>query len=202
LNYLAHLLLSPPGEDSLLGSVLGDFIKGPVNEDVRQRYGPDMTFAIVLHRRIDSFTDAHPVVRESRNRISPDRRRFAGVMVDLFYDHFLAKNWGDYHDQPLADFTSTFYSIVAQRRNRLPDHFRHVSELMAAFDWLGSYADVSSIDSALNRMSHRLKRENTLSGSAQELVANYADLEADFRTFIPDAIVFARDASSEARTKE
>lgn len=192
MNYLAHLYLSPPGDDALLGSLLGDFVKGPVNSELRRRYGDEVTRAIVLHRKIDSFTDAHPLVRDSRNRISRARRRFAGVMIDLFYDHFLAKNWHEFHHQPLEEFTRQFYSILTSRHEQLPERLQRVAHSIVSLDWLGSYADVESVATALDRMSRRLRRENALVYSGEELLLNYAELENDFRQFIPKALEFAR----------
>ena len=97
MNYLAHLYLSDPSEDAWLGSLLGDFVKGPLDD----RYSEEVTRAIVLHRKIDSYTDAHPVVLNSKSRVSTQRRRYAGIMVDMFYDHFLAKHWREFHAEPL-----------------------------------------------------------------------------------------------------
>ncbi|MGD8477947.1 MAG: ACP phosphodiesterase [Burkholderiales bacterium] len=194
MNFLAHIYLSPPGEDAMLGSLLGDFVKGPLDhDDVVSRYGPQITNAIALHRRIDSYTDTHPVVVASRNRVSRQRRRFAGVMIDVFYDHFLARYWQEFHDEPLEDFTSGFYEILLRRHAELPERLQHMAPSMAQLDWLGSYAQVQSIDTALNRMSQRLRRrDNALLDSAEELVENYIELENDFRRFMPEVCAFAR----------
>lgn len=193
MNYLAHLFLSPPGEDALLGSMLGDFVKGPLtNGVVRDQYGDEITKGIALHRRIDSFTDAHPVVRESWKKISAERRRFAGIMVDMFYDHFLAKHWESVHHQPLQQFTDHFYSILLRRHSELPERLQRMTNSMVTLDWLGSYAQVDSIGSALNRMSQRLRRSNTLVGAADELIENYSDFEQDFRRFLPDVVAFSQ----------
>lgn len=192
MNYLAHLFLSPPGEDALLGSLLGDFVKGPLtSHSVRERYGPVVTGAIDLHRKIDSYTDAHPIAIESRNRVSRERRRLAGVMVDMFYDHFLARYWEEFHDSPLAGFTNDFYEVLTRRHAELPERVQRIARFMIESDWLGSYADVQSIDTALNRMSRRLRRSNALVNSAEELVNNYDKLEHDFRSFLPDVVAFA-----------
>src|SRR5262245_26013048 len=101
MNYLVHLLLAASEPESLLGALMGDFVKVPLGA----QYSPSITHALALHRRVDSFTDAHPVTATSRARISRERRRFAGIMVDLFYDHFLARNWTAYASEPLGAFT-------------------------------------------------------------------------------------------------
>jgi len=188
MNYLAHLYLSEPTEDAWLGSLLGDFVKGPLDE----RYGEDITRAIALHRKIDSYTDAHPVVLQSKSRISAGRRRYAGIMVDMFYDHFLAKYWREFHDEPLESFTARIYAMLGRRHAMLPERLQRMAPNMAQRDWLGSYAQVGSIHAALDRMGLRFKRENRLQNSADELVQHYSALESDFRVFLPQVAEFAR----------
>lgn len=188
MNYLAHLCLAPPGDDALLGSLMGDFVKGPLPGS----YPPGIAHAMVLHRRIDAFTDAHPRVRLSRERVSGPRRRFAGIMVDLFYDHFLARHWHRYRDEPLDAFTHRVYGLLAEREHTLPPRLREVAARMRETDWLGSYREIGSIHIALDRMSLRLRRENRLRGAAEELEAKYDEFDADFRIFFPDVTQFAR----------
>lgn len=188
MNYLAHLYLSEPTEEAWLGSLLGDFVKGPLDG----RYGEDVTRAIALHRKIDSFTDAHPLVLQSKLRISPARRRYAGIMMDMFYDHFLAKYWREFHDEPLDEFTARIYAILDRRHATLPERLQRMAPMMAQWNWLASYAQIHSIHTALDRMGQRLKRENRLLNSADELVEHYAELEADFRAFLPEVQRFAR----------
>jgi acyl carrier protein phosphodiesterase len=188
VNYLAHLYLAPPGDDGLLGSLMGDFVKGPLGGG----YPPGIAHALALHRRIDAFTDRHERVKASRARVSPERRRFAGIMVDLFYDHFLARHWSQYSDERLEAFASRVYRLLAARSDALPARLREVAGRMQQHDWLGSYRHVHNIHTALDRMSLRLKRENRLRGAAEELEANYGEFEGDFRTFFPELVRFAR----------
>jgi acyl carrier protein phosphodiesterase len=188
MNYLAHLFLSEPTEEAWLGSLLGDFVKGPLDG----RYGVQVTSAIALHRKIDTFTDAHPLVLRSKARVSADRRRYAGIMIDMFYDHFLAKHWRDFHHEPLNTFTARFYELLLRSHPRLPPRLQHMAPFMAQHDWLGSYAELDAVRIALDRMGKRLKRENRLLGSADELEMHYADIEGDFRAFFPEVRQFAR----------
>src|SRR4051812_8475041 len=188
MNYLAHLYLSARTEDAWLGSLLGDFVKGPLDG----RYSQPITAAIALHRKIDSFTDAHPVVLRSKSRISAARRRYAGIMIDMFYDHFLARNWAEFHDEPINTFTARIYEILRIRSAILPDRLNYMAPGMARSDWLASYAHIGSIHGALDRMGERLKRENRLLNSADELRNHYAALESDFRMFLPQVVQFAR----------
>lgn len=195
MNYLGHLFLSPAGDDALLGSLLGDFVKGPI----AGRYPEPVARAIALHRRLDSFTDSHPAVRLSKSRISAPRRRYAGIMVDLFYDHFLARCWAQFHPEPLSLFCVRVYEILDRRRDELPERLQIMAPNMARWDWFGSYAEIESIYTALDRMSQRLRRENPLIDSANELLENYAALESDFRAFLPDALDFVREQSTPER---
>jgi acyl carrier protein phosphodiesterase len=188
MNYLAHLYLAPPGDDALLGSLMGDFVKGPLPGG----YPPGIAHAMILHRRIDAFTDAHPRVRVSRERVSGPRRRFAGIMVDLFYDHFLARHWHRYCEERLDAFTRRVYALLAEREHTLPPRLREVAARMRETDWLGSYREIGNIHVALDRMSLRLRRGNRLRGAAEELEGKYDEFEADFRTFFPDLTHFAR----------
>ena len=188
MNYLAHLYLSEATEDAWLGSLLGDFVKGPLDG----RYSGDITRAIVLHRKIDTFTDAHPVVLQSKARISSQRRRYAGIMVDMFYDHFLAKYWDEFHEESLAEFTAKIYTVLEGRHAMLPARLQQIAPKMAQWHWLESYAEVGSIRTALDRMGQRLTRENRLLDSADELTEHYAGLETDFRAFLPQVREFAK----------
>jgi acyl carrier protein phosphodiesterase len=188
MNYLAHLFLAGPEPEALLGALMGDFVKGVLD----QRYPAAVTRALALHRRIDTFTDAHPVTAASRARISPERRRFAGIIVDVSYDHFLARHWGEHAHEPLDAFTARVYALLEQHDALLPERLRLIAPRMAQADWLASYAQVESIHAALDRMSLRLKRENRLAGAGAELEANYAALEADFRAFFPDLVRFVQ----------
>jgi acyl carrier protein phosphodiesterase len=187
MNYLAHLYLSPPEEDAWLGSLLGDFVKGAIGE----RYAPPVAAAIRLHRRLDSFTDAHVAVQRSKSRVSRARRRYAGIMVDMFYDHFLARSWTDFHAEPLPAFAARVYRLLERRHGELPERLQFVAPRMAARDWLGSYAHVANVGRALDGIGSRLRRANRLAGAGEELLADYAGFEADFRIFLPEARAFA-----------
>jgi acyl carrier protein phosphodiesterase len=189
MNFLAHLYLADRRPDALLGSLMGDFVKGPL----AGRFSPELTRALSQHRKVDAFTDAHPTVRASRARVAPPRRRFAGLMVDVFYDHFLALHWEDYADQPLEAFAREVYALLRAREAMLPERLRRIAPLMAQFDWLGSYRRVEAVHVALDRMGERLKRGNALLGAGVELTANYAGLEADFRAFFPELVRFVRE---------
>jgi len=191
MNFLAHVYLADGSDDSIVGSLMGDFVKGRLDG----RHGDAVTHAIALHRRIDSFTDAHPVVAASRARVSVERRRYAGILVDVFYDHFLARHWDDYSDVALERFTARVYAALRAHHAVLPERLQYMAPRMAAHDWLASYRHLEAVAIALDRMGERLKRGNALLGSAVELEANYAAFEADFRAFFPEVVRFVRPST-------
>ena len=197
MNFLAHIYLSPQTDDEILGSVLGDFVKGPLNApQLRLEFGAGVLRGIALHRRIDAFTDRHPAVRASMARVSDRRRRYAGVMIDLFYDHFLASLWHDFHDQPLAHFSARVYRLLDQNRHSFPDRLQRMLPIMIAEDWLGSYRKPAAVARALDRIAKRFPGNCPLSGAAEELQIHNRDFAADFRRFMPDVMAYARTANA------
>lgn len=182
VNFLAHAYLAGPDPALQVGGMMGDFVKGPLPAGLP----PDLAAGVALHRRIDSFTDAHPVFRRSRARVSPERRRYAGIMVDLFYDHFLARHWARFHVLPLEAFTAQVYGRLAARAGSLPPALVRILPSMRTEDWLGSYRAVEYVGLALDRMAtHRLRQPNRLGGAGEELVRGYEGFEADFLEFLP-----------------
>lgn len=200
MNFLAHLLLAGESEEDRLGAVMGDFVKGPLPGAL-----PDALAAgVALHRSVDSFADAHPAFLRSRARVSSGRRRYSGILVDMFYDHLLARHWGDFHSQPLTDFAQDAYRLLHEQRHRLPPRLVAVVPAMAANDWLSSYAELDSIEIALERMGRRLQRTNPLGSGLEELVGDYAGFEEDFFEFLPAALAFTaglRDQRDKSRTR-
>lgn len=189
MNFLAHALLAGPAPADRLGAVLGDFVKGPLPCGLPT----DVAEGVRLHRAIDSYADAHPAFRRSRSRVSPERRRYAGIMVDLFYDHFLARHWSRYHPQPLKEFTADFYALLAAHSELLPPRLAHILPHMREADWLSSYREIESVGIALDRMAAgRLRQPNRLGGAAAELEQHYGKLEEDFLAFFTDATLFAQ----------
>lgn len=186
MNYLAHLFLAESTPESLLGNLLGDFVKG----SAVNLYPEEIIKGIDLHRKVDSYTDSHAIVRSSKSLVCSQRRRFAGVLIDMFYDHFLAKNWREYSEVPLPDFARSVYKILQDSRDILPESLKQVVPTIIARDLLCSYREIDGIDTALNRMSARIKRTNNLAGGVEDLTANYQQFESHFRAFFPDLIIY------------
>ena len=135
MNYLAHLHLGGPHPSDMLGSLYGDFVKGPLTG----RWPANIEAGIRLHRQIDAFTDSHPVVLQAKQRFPSERRRYAGILIDLFFDHCLAMHWHKYADESLSIFTERVYQTLKQEETRLPGKLALIAPRMAAQDWLGSY---------------------------------------------------------------
>ncbi len=193
MNFLAHALLAGPSAADRVGGIAGDFVKGRLDPPPPD-YAADLIAGVVLHRRIDSYADTHPAFSRSRARVGPVRRRVAGIMVDVFYDHFLACHWQRFSTVPLEVFAAETYRLIAARADPLPPVFGTMFERMRAEDWLTGYREVETIARVLDRMAiHRLRRPNPLAGAGEELVAGYAGFEADFLEFFPAAQNFAAE---------
>lgn len=189
MNYLAHLHLGGDQPEQLLGSLYGDFVKGPLDG----RFPLLLEQAIRLHRQIDSFTDSHPLVLASLARFPAARRRFAGIILDVFFDHCLALHWHDYVAQPLPQFTARVYRVLGEQQE-LPGRLAQVAPLMAAHDWLGSYREFAVLEQVFRGIARRLSRPEGMAGAMAEVEALYPLLLEDFRQFYPQLQAFAAKA--------
>ena len=187
MNYLAHLHLGGNAPAQLLGSLYGDFVKGPL----AGRFPADIEHAIAVHRRIDAYTDSHPLVLQAKARFPQARRRTAGILLDLFFDHCLARHWQCYADVPLNQFTERVYRVL-DNEPALPERLAYIAPRMAAQDWLGSYQEFAVLQQGLLGMSRRLSRPQMLEGAMAELRELYEPLTEDFHAFYPELHGFAR----------
>lgn len=186
MNYLAHAYLAGDADSDRLGGLLGDFVKGPLPCGLPA----DLAAGVALHRHIDSYADAHPAFQRSRARVSAARRRYAGVMVDMFYDHLLAAHWAAYSAQPLAHYSRAVYDLLDAHAALLPERLGQVRIWMRKDDWLGGYRTLQGTGEAIDRIArHRLSRPGSLPGAIEELAADYAGFKADFSEFMRDAVV-------------
>ncbi len=192
MNYLAHLYLSDSDPGFLVGSLMGDFIKGRVGHE----FEPSLRQGILLHRRIDSFTDAHPLIRRSKARISPEFRRYAGILVDIFFDHFLASQWSRWSDTPLDEFASAVYGILGERQATFPERMQRSMRYMVSNRLLQSYRDIEGVHHALRGIETRLKRPSRLGDSISELEQNYSVFSSDFGQFFPVLIDYVDSENS------
>ncbi|WP_341525155.1 acyl carrier protein phosphodiesterase [Nostoc sp. UHCC 0302] len=204
MNWLAHLLLSEADVESRLGNLLADIVKGTVREELNS----NIQHGIKCHLVIDKFTDSHIVVQRSKDRINPSYRRFAGVLVDVFYDHYLAKNWSEYSHVSLDEFTAKIYKSFQAYQGEIPVTVTEMITRMAVEDWLGAYRNVAGVENTLERISKRLSmrclrrpssfavrgasrrevRATPLTPAVSELTTHYDAFEDDFQEFFPELI--------------
>lgn len=190
MNFLAHALLGESSAALRIGGLAGDFVKGPLPAGLP----PDLSAGVALHRAIDSYSDRHPAFLASRARVSALRRRYSGVLVDMFYDHLLARSWERYSSETLEEFARCTYALAAERLAQLPERFGPVFEAMRGNDWLCAYREAAAIGRALDRMAlHRARRPNPLAGAGGELIGGKSAFEQDFHAFFPDVRSFAGD---------
>jgi acyl carrier protein phosphodiesterase len=187
MNYLAHMLLSDGSPEGLIGNLAGDFVRGV---DVSSLSLP-MQAGVLHHRAVDRFTDAHPVVRHSRERLPAHWRHYRGVLVDVFYDHFLARNFTDWSPEPLDWFASRVYRALRANHESLPPRLKQAAPAMIEHDWLRAYAYPEGLKLVLQGMSRRARRPVALHDSVACLQEHYAAFESDFRAFFPELVQFA-----------
>jgi acyl carrier protein phosphodiesterase len=201
VNYLAHLFLGGDEPLERLGGLIADFTRGRL-ETLAKQYPAKVLHGISVHRQVDRFTDINMTVARSRARFSPLRRRYAGIIVDILHDHYLSRHWKRYTDVSREVFIADAYQLLRDNRRHLPERMQRVAPMMIEQDWLGSYRRIAEIGLVYDRMSHRLRRPNTLTGAIEEVHANYQELEQDFNVFFPDVLAHANRINSHTKREE
>lgn len=185
MNYLAHTWLARQSDDAILGGLLGDFVFG---KSVLLDWRPSVRIEIVRHRRIDRYTDDHPAVVAARALFGP-LRRYSGIVLDVYFDHLLARDWMRWNDTPLDAFTARVYRVLRDHRDELPPRLHAIAPRIAAHDWLGSYAQRENVDHAVRGIATRLSRNGErLVDCLDVLRANESTVDAAFEVFFPDLI--------------
>jgi acyl carrier protein phosphodiesterase len=194
MNWLAHIFLSEPNVESRLGNLLGDLVKGKDLDDIN----PNLRQGMARHYAIsqgegfanDKFTDSHPVVKISKQRIDRNYSKFAGILIDIFYDHFLAKNWELYSYYRLSDFTAEIYASFQNYQGDIPALAKQKISQIIEEDWLTSYQHLSGVENALGRIDDRIKARMgdkiKLVDAMKILEREYTTLETDFNLFFPE----------------
>jgi acyl carrier protein phosphodiesterase len=185
MNFLAHLYLSGNEEDVIVGNFIADSVKG----NYQNRFPEGMERGIRLHREIDRYTDSHPVVRESKNRLMPKYRMYSGVIVDIYYDHYLAKYWNEYSDEDLRKLVSRTYFLLFRRYPLLPPRSKKILPFMVAQNWLVGYRDLDVLQKVFNGMSRRTNHNSGMENAVFDLKKDYKLFENEFRAFFPEIIL-------------
>jgi acyl carrier protein phosphodiesterase len=188
MNFLAHIYLSGKDEDVIIGNFIADGIKGRNY----LKYPPGIQKGILLHRAIDTFTDAHPIVRQSTKRLHQNYGHYSGIIVDILYDHFLAKNWANYSKVPLEEFVEHFYELLRDRFEFLPKRIQKMMPYMISDNWLLSYATIPGISNILYQMNYRTQNISKMNLAVAELEQFYSEFEAEFSAFFEELISFSQ----------
>lgn len=190
MNYLAHLYLSADRPLLAIGNFIADHVKGSMAD----QYDGEVRDGIRLHRMIDEFTDSHPIVEKSKARLRPDFRKYAPVIVDLYYDHFLARDWEMFHHRPLPDYAAEMYALLRQNEHILPHRTIHMLGYMEPQNWLVKYASVEGLQRALTGLARRTTFPSNMENAHLFLQDNYQFFEQEFNDFFPDLRSFVQIA--------
>lgn len=190
MNFLAHFHLARPTDASRTGAFLGDFVRGN-QASLRERFSPDLVEGIMLHRRIDQFTDLHPLFRQARLLLAPERQRFAGIIVDLFFDHFLTVHWSQFSDEDLDRFIARIHLTLRRRQEWLPAEVRPLAIRLVEDDWLRGNATIPGLALSLRRVSSRRPFLSPLQGAEKDLAKDFREFEQIFLEFYPKVVCFA-----------
>lgn len=179
MNFLAHIFLSKDITPIQIGNFIADSVRGKQYKD----YPKDIQQGILLHRHIDTFTDAHPIWRQSKKRIVPVYNHYSAVIIDMYYDYFLAKNWPLFCETPLGEYSHNFYTTLEDNFEYLPEKVQHFYPIMVRENWLVKYQTIEGLGYILAQMDRRTKGISKMSLATKELELYHQELEQEFFTF-------------------
>ncbi len=189
MNFLAHIYLSGDNDDLKIGNFIADNIKGN-----KYKYLPEeIQKGIILHRAIDSFTDSNDIVRRSKRRLHERYRHYDGVIIDILYDHYLAKNWSDYSQIPLNEYAQSFYKLLKSNYDVLPEKVQHFLPYMISGNWLYNYRTIEGIEKVLQGVDRRTKNKSQMYLAIEDLTLHYTEFEKDFTQFFEELINFSNE---------
>src|ERR1035437_4832108 len=189
MNFLAHLYLSGNDDQLMIGNFIADSVKGSAFKN----YPEGITKGIRLHRAIDYYSDNHPVFLQSVIRLRPKYRKYAGVIVDIFYDHFLAKNWKDYSEKPLEQYANEVHALMLKNIFHFPEKSLMFLKYAMRTKRLVSYATIDGIGETLSGMSRRTTFKSNMEFAANDLKENYSMFEKEFMDFFEDVRKFVKE---------
>lgn len=189
MNFLAHIYLSGQNKNITIGNFMADGIRGKEYK----KYPKSIQIGILLHREIDTFTDTHPIVRQSTKRLHENYSHYSGVIVDILYDHFLAKNWSTYSEVPLSEYVEDFYNTLEENFDVLELRVQKMMPYMITNNWLVSYASIDGISKVLEGMNRRTKNRAKMNLAVNELEEYYTEFESEFTSFFQELIEFAKE---------
>lgn len=189
MNFLAHIYLSGDNDQLKIGNFIADGLIG----NKFKHYPLGIQKGILMHRQIDSYTDTHPVVRISKKRLHPRYRHYAGVIIDILYDHFLAKRWSVYSNIELNTYAQDFYKLLNVNYDILPEKIKYLLPYMIKHNWLYNYRTIEGIESVLIGVNKRTKNVSKMNLAVEDLKMHYTEFENDFITFFEDLCNFSTE---------
>lgn len=182
MNFLAHIYLSGNNDMLKIGNFMADSIRGHHYLD----YPDEIRKGILLHRYIDTFTDAHPIYRKSKHRLHEKYGHYSGVIMDIVYDHFLAKNWSNYSNEKLENYADNFYKLLQDNYEILTEKIQKMMPYMIARNWLVSYANLDGLEMILFQMDYRTKHRVHMQEAIVEVKQFYTEFEEEFTLFFEE----------------
>ncbi len=192
MNFLAHVYLSGTNQDSMIGNFIADSVKG---KEILE-YTPEVQEGIRLHRFIDHYTDTHVVVNEGKKILSPYFGKYNAVVMDIYMDHFLAKDWVKYSNIPLTAFAQTVYALLQQNETKLPIRVQELLPYMIRQDWLSNYANFHGMEQVFRGMSRRASFESHMEDATRILQLHYSEMQQCFDIFFPELIIATKKRGS------
>lgn len=189
MNFLAHTYLSGCNEEIIVGNFMGDYVKGK-----NYNQFPELVRkGILIHRDIDTYTDMHPITRRSKLRISPMYHKYAGIIIDIFYDHFLASLWDDFSSLSLQEFVNRTYDLLKRNYKVLPEAIKRWFPTFLENNWMMAYQTVEGIELVLERMAANTSLPNHAGYAVEVLSERYDSFKSDFLEFFPSIIRFLEE---------
>ncbi|WP_291136609.1 acyl carrier protein phosphodiesterase [Flavobacterium sp. UBA7663] len=193
MNYLAHIYLSGTNDLLKIGNFMADSIKGNDYE----KFDSEIKKGILLHRHIDSFTDSHPIYRQSKHRLHEKYGHYSGVIMDILYDHFLAKNWSKFSDEKLEDYANNFYQLLQDNYDILTERIKGMMPYMIARNWFVSYATIAGLEMILFQMDYKTKHRANMQEAIVELQDFYTEFESEFFLFFEELTLSCQQKTAE-----
>lgn len=190
MNFLAHLYLSGDDPKVMVGNFIGDFVKG---KNLADRFEPTIVLGIELHRGIDHFTDTHKIVQQSKKRLAGKYRHYSGVIVDMFFDHFLSSKWSDYHNDELEVYAKKAYKVLLDHGDILPSDVNRFLPYMIKQNWLVAYSTFDGLSQALHGIASRTPYKSNMEHATEDLKELYEEFAGDFVAFFPQLTDFAKN---------
>lgn len=188
MNFLAHIYLSFDDEEITIGNFIADSIRSKNYKHLPIK----IQKGVLLHRAIDTYTDTHHIPKQSSKRLHKNYGHYSRVIVDIFYDHFLARNWKQYSEVSLDKYVERFYDLLEVNYHILPDNIKHMMPYMISDNWLLNYAQLDGIGRVLNGMNRRTKNKSKMNFAINDLEIHYTDFETEFTSFFEELTLFSK----------